>query len=588
MKITEIRHPEYLSLMSDWKKWRLTYNSGEDFIDTYLKQYTLRETFEDFQFREEITYVPAFAKVAVEEIRKAICTRANDIRRVGGSSTYRDALSGLIGGVDLQSSTMNSFIGEEVLTELLPMKRVGIYIDNYTEESLGATMASKQNKHPYLYIYKTEDILSWKYDNQMELESVLLRSTGYDLDPEFHLPTSITHKYRYIVKHEDYVQISEYNANGLNIGNWLINLPEIPFIIIELNKSLMEDIANYQIAMLNVASSDVNFLVKANFPFYTEQYDPKSRSTNLRSASTMNVPTTNNQPVALLNEMAIDGSMVEAAIAKDPEVKVGISQGRSYPLGTERPGFIAPPSDPIKISMEKQEAMKKEIRQLVNLSLGGVVAKMASAESKESDKEGMIYGIASIAQVLERLERRIAYFWHIYESSKNDVIINYPRQYNIQSEEERSKEAKSKKEVMVLVPSISFKKAMAKEIAQLMLGHKVSPDIMDTILSEIEEATIMNTDPEFIIKAHVEGLVSDATASETIGFPKGDVVQAGEDHAARLARIQIAQTPVESKSTQVQGVNQDTKSAQDMKKLNQDGNFNTKNTNKNKTRGDGK
>ncbi len=576
--IINIRHPEYVALVEAWSKWRLTYTGGDEFIDAYLKQYTTRETFEDFTFRKNITYLPAFAKAAIEEIRKAINTRANDIRRVGGSTSYKDAICGLSGGVDLQSTSMNSFVGESILSELLPMKRVGVYIDNYDETRISRTKVVGEKQHPYLYLYKTEDILSWKYDNMMELESVLLRNTSFALDKEFGLPTETEFTYKLIRKSETGITADEYDEAGKWISHWNLAIKEIPFIIIELNKSLLEDVANYQIAMLNVASSDINFLVKANFPFYVEQYDPRAQSTNLRRATATN----NNQPAQLTNEMSIDkdATKLEASTAKEPEVSVGVSQGRRYPLGAEAPSFINPSAEPLQVSMEKQEAMKKEIRQLVSLSLNNIVAKMASAESKSKDDEGLIYGVASIAQVLECAERRISYFWHLYEGSSADTMITYPRQYNIQSEEDRNREAKVKRESMVGMPSNTYKKEMAKDIAQITLGHKVSPDVMDKIIGEIDSATIMNTDPKFIIEAHEAGLVGDETASVTIGFPSGEAAQAGKDHAERLARIQASQT-----SPMVQGINQGKKEAKDMKILNQDGNTNLDN-NKQKVRGE--
>jgi hypothetical protein len=38
----------------------------------------------------------------------------------------------------------------------------------------------------------------------------------------------------------------------------------------------MEDIADYQIALMNLESSDINYMLKSNFPFYVEQYDPRA------------------------------------------------------------------------------------------------------------------------------------------------------------------------------------------------------------------------------------------------------------------------------------------------------------------------
>ena len=54
------KHPEYLNSESDWVKWRLTYESGDDFITEYLKKFSSRESDTEFTDRKNITYVPAF------------------------------------------------------------------------------------------------------------------------------------------------------------------------------------------------------------------------------------------------------------------------------------------------------------------------------------------------------------------------------------------------------------------------------------------------------------------------------------------------------------------------------------------------
>ena len=62
----------------------------------------------------------------------------------------------------------------------------------------------------------------------------------------------------------------------------LIDIPEIPFVLMELDTSLMTDIADYQISLLNLASSDVNYALKSNFPFYVAQFNPVAELPTLR------------------------------------------------------------------------------------------------------------------------------------------------------------------------------------------------------------------------------------------------------------------------------------------------------------------
>lgn len=584
--VSTIRHPEYRTMTNKWFKWRLTYEGGDDFIDQYLKYYSTRETYNDFSVRKSITYLPAFAKAAIEDIRKAIYSRANNIRRLEGSDNYKKAIAGYLGGVDYTGSSMNGFIGESVLTELLPMAKVGIYVDMHND--LGATMASTKDKHPYVYVYKAEDILSWCYDNDNELEAVLLRRHTYEVDKVTGLPTESEICYRYIRKTDTGILIEDYDEEAMvPFASWNLDLKVIPFIILETNVSLMAEIANYQIALLNMASSDINYVTKSNFPFYTEQYDPKSELADyIRSAKMASTAEMSN--VTATSVVPTEGTASDAAQAKPKEVVIGASQGRKYGMGLERPGFIHPSPEPLRASMEKQSAMKGDIRELVSLSLSNMRVRMASAESKEADQEGLVTGLACIGVILEKAERKISEFWHMYENKTNTVVVSYPREYALISETERSKQAMEKGKVMILVPSKTFQKEMAKDIAQSSMGHKTDPTTMDTILTEIDEAQVMNTDPESIRKDAEAGLVSNETASVTIGYPEGEAEKAAIDHAERLARIQEAQKPKDGTPTEggQKAVLQmeDKSMAKDMKENSQEGDYNEK-SNKNKTRG---
>ena len=449
---------------------------------------------------------------------------------------------------------------------------------------LGATMASVKDKHPYFYTYRAEDILSWTYGSDNKLSAVLLRRHVYEVDDVTELPDEMTVSYRYIRKTVEGVLIEDYEDNtAIPYAHWVLPISEIPFIIIETNISLMAEIANYQIALLNMASSDINYVTKSNFPFYTEQYDPKSELAEYlrtaRMASTADTSTVSGNGAA-----PSEGQASDAEVAKAREVVIGAAQGRRYGINLDRPEFIHPSPEPLKASMEKQEAMKKDIRQLVSLSLANLRPKMESAESKEMDQEGLISGLAYLAVILEKAEREAADMWHIYENVKNDVIISYPREFALMSETERSKQVQEKAKAMHLVPSKTSQKEIAKDIALIMLGHKTDPTTMDKILKEIDDATIMNIDPEFIIKAAEAALVSAETASVTIGFPSGEAEKAKTEKAEALAQIAASQTKGQGP---VQGVTQSKQQAKDMKKMSQDGMRNNPMNNKDKTRGEG-
>ena len=520
----EIRHPEYNA--DDWVKWRLTYKGGTDFIDAYLKELNTSENLTDFVNRKAISYCPAFAKGAVNEIKNAIFQRTNDISRECDSPSYMNAILGKDGGVNLCGNTMNSFIGRELLPDLLTISKVGVYVDmpSIDESSRRADVI-----RPYLYKYKAEDILSWSidYSNEIyEFDSLLLRDTIDVLKDG--LPSDTKIIYRYLWKSDGIVYCKFMDEEELPIDKngkhsdiiYTIDLPMIPFAVAELTSSLLVDISDYQIAHLNLASSDISYAFRSNFPFYVEQVDYR----------------TNNNWLKEQDE--------NIATAANKEISVGVMDGRQYSIGTEKPGFIHPSAEPLNASMAKQEIMKQEIKQLLQLAITSIEPKMASAESKNLDQQGLEAGLSYIGLELESIENKIAKIWCLYTGSQTDPTIKYPKKYSLQSDADKRQEVKELKELLHSTPSRLYKIEITKRIAKVILGDKVSNDRLDQILVEIEQAKVLDVDPNVIVTDVERGLVDLNLASEARGYPKGSADKAKEDHAERIKRIQAAQIKV--------------------------------------------
>lgn len=533
--IADVKHPYYTEKYLDWVKWRSVYDGGQVFINRYLQQFSTRETNAAFSRRRSLTYNPAFAKEAVEEIKNSIFQRLADISRKGGSESYDRAIMGLQGGVDLKGSSMAGFIGARALPELLTMSRVGIYVD--MPEISGVTVAETVNKRPYIYLYKTEDIRSWTYDDEAngnEFSNILLRDYYLEYDDETGLPSEQVCRYRRMWLADGKVHIQYYSENGAKVTKSgdkdngdteiVLDIDRIPFVIAEISDSLLCEVSNYQIALLNLASSDIAYILTSNFPFYTEQYDPRVSSEFLRRPG-----------------QQTGGESADANQAKPEEVKVGTTTGRRYPRDMERPGFIHPSSEPLKASMEKQEQMKAEIRLLVNLAVSNLQPKSASAESKQVDNEGLESGLSYIGLELQNVERKIAEFWDMYEH-KGAATVNYPQTYEIKTDADRQTQAESLSGLLVTVPSRTYQKAICKRIAELTIGRTITVEEFDQIMEEIESSKGPTADPDIILKNVEAGILDLDTASELCGYPKGTAEKAAKDHAERLARIAESQS----------------------------------------------
>ena len=251
----------------------------------------------DFMFRRRITPIPNFVKAAVNEIRNSIFQRMRDIVRKGGSAAYQDAVSGLDGGVDHRGCTMNSFLGLKVLTELLVMGKTGVFVDN--QANVGPTLTDSVGITPYLYCYPLEDILSYtcnKPSQPSEFQAVLLRDIVQQYDFPSGLPINEVVRYRrlWIDKGSGKVRLQFYTSNGVTIdpdGNPSdkpieLNLTRIPFVLLDIGDSLVKDVCDHQIALLNLGSSDVSYALKSNFPFIVKQEDTRAAGRTSSSTTT--------------------------------------------------------------------------------------------------------------------------------------------------------------------------------------------------------------------------------------------------------------------------------------------------------------
>lgn len=541
MPIIDSRHPAFLARISDFEKWRFTYLGGDDFRNRYLERFSTRETQLEFESRRKMTPIPGFAKAAINDIRNSIFQRMRDIVRTGGSQDYQRAIAGDDMGVDRRGSTMNAFLGMRILTELLVMGRVGVFVDNTIVN--GPTLAEAGDSRPYLYAYQTEDILSWtcaKPEDPSEFQALLLRDSCLNYDPKTLLPLQTYSRYRmlWIDQATGLVNLQFYNVGGMPVdrdgnpstGPTVLELKRIPFVLLDIGDSLIKDVCQHQIALLNLVSSDVNYALKSNFPIIAIQRDMRAVGGHLKVASNP------------------DGTATSGGQgAADTDLKVGVTQGIAYDLRTDRPDFINPSPDPLKASMGLQVKLEEDIRKLVNLAVVSLASR-ASAESKSMDNQGLEAGLSFIGLVLESAERRIAEFWSAYEernpTKRVVATIKYPDRYSLKTDLDRITEATKLADLMYAVPGRTIKREISKSIVQALFGGKVDVDTLTTIATEVDGADFTTSDPKTIISASEAGLVGDKTASIALGFSDTEYKQAQQDHLDRAVRLLQAQAKV--------------------------------------------
>lgn len=556
--LTALRHPEYLEDEMYWYEWRECYNGGPRFVRRNLKKFSTRETEQDFQDRKFYTPIPSYAKSAVNDIRNAIFQRLRDVQRRGGTPSYMRASAGEIGGVDNKGSSMQSFLGIDVLTELLVMGRVGVYVDMPRLSGM-RTVADEGDARPYCYMYRVEDILSWsvaKPEDPGDYNAILVRDVGIDYNQGFasgiYLPSGGYTRYRFmwVDPRDGMVKMKLYDEkdNQIDLRGQIIRdrdgvisdgqddfgiipleLDRIPFHMLNIGGSLLKDVYKHQVALLNLGSSDVAYALKANFPFYTEQKDMRAVGTHLKKT------------------IDDDGTSTTSDNSKPgDEARPGVTHGRTYDLKAERPAFIHPSPEPLMASIKLQEKLEDDIRKLVNLAVQNKMGQRAiSAEAMKLSDQGLEAGLSFIGLVLESAERAVATHWAAYESkdpSRRQVAtIKYPDRYSLKNDEDRIKEAKELAELMYTVPGREVKKELAKNIVSVLLSGKVNTETIDKIFKQIDDAGYATSDPEIIIRSVEAGLCGEETGSLAIGFAPGEHEKARQDHIDRTKAIAMAQ-----------------------------------------------
>lgn len=533
--IKDLTHPRYNQSIDRWEKYRFTLESSREFIIQFLERFSDREEDSDFKRRRKLSYVPAYARSNLLEVTNSIHQRLIDVSRIGGSKVYQDAVKGLDGGVDLASNSMNSFLGQQVLQELTGMGKVGIYVD--MPPIFGETQADQLGLRPYMYLYQAEDILNWKFTNEdgkpSQLSMILLRDHFFNEHKTLLLPHEENERFRLLFIENGQVFVQFFDADGLMIPPERmpearepipLGIDRIPFVILELSDSLLADVCDIQIALMNMASADVSYALKSNYPFYVEQFDPVSHPEHLKRPHNPD-------------------NTGEAAqqTAGRKEITTGASSGRGVPKGLEFPRFIHPSAEPLIASMKKQEELKKDIRNLMNLSLSRMSATRSSAESQDRDDRALEAGLSAIGLELEVGEREVTNIWTQYEGGDTPATVNYPENWDIRTDEDRRKEASELHASAIQIPSPTYKKSVSKHTVELVMGHRVSAEDLQKMKDEIDQAAFTVIDPAIIEKDVEQGILSAEDAAEAKNYPKGTVVKAQAEHAERLARIKEAQ-----------------------------------------------
>lgn len=514
-------------MAESWDEWRLIYKGGKDFQNAFTYQRP-REKDVDYKIRISISPIPTHAKAAINNVKNTLFSRIGlDAQRLNGPKSYQEAILGQNGGVDREHNSMNSFLNTKILPDLLSIGKIGVYID-----------AARTQPGPYLYTIRAEDIRNWQMspDNPGEFIKLLYRNNEFTTDEFYGLPDETFETFILLQKVENGIMRITFDTDGEILNEIILDLPKIPFVLFELTESLLTDVSSYQISLLNLASSDLTYAYLSNIPLYIEQVSNDDIWNFAESE-------TDDEKVVRPRDPVLEGHGISRADIDDATRRdtIGATRGRTYPQGLDPPAFINPSPDPLKISMEKEQELKDDIRALINLSLSNIKPRAASAESKVADDRSLESGLSAIGLELESGENAILEIWAIYEEEPLKGKVTYPTNYELKDDKTRRENASDILTLKEKIPSQTARIELTITAARELFGSTLPQKQMEKLISELKSvggcpsgAKEIETDLEL-------GLVTAATASVLRGYEEGEAKKAQLEKAKRQAAAQEAQ-----------------------------------------------
>lgn len=532
------KHPYYLAKIGTWEKARKAVSNDSSYVNKYLKQYSHRETLQEFNYRKQVTPNPSVTRISLNKLCKSVRAHLHDVSRKVENEKLAQALRGERAGVDGLGSNANTFIGGKPLRELLITGRVGIFC---ARDLAPQTVSDEENlADPYLTVVPAEDILNWStvpgYPQQYQ--NLVIRSQRAKIDPE-----GLVEDYEEVVTRYDLVEATPGNnvtirvriyesGSDIAVSDKSVDYPQIPFTMIDIEESPVVQALNNHDALLQLTSSDHFFLNQANFPLFTEQFDLNTE-----------MQLEQKRRLSQRAEMStVDEGDAPRGKTKDTtyEADFGVMKGRRYPKGTDRPDWVAPPTAHLDASYTKQDRLEERIKEIFDIDNLELKDTRATAESKREDKETLSGAIQTLFGLFERSERISYAHYQLFFGTYLLPQITFPADINLKSVAETLKNATERLKVRDDVNSIGMKRALTKQVAQDLFSDSSDAE-MEAIFAEIEASDFL-VSSDYLIKLSKERRVNTEYILKQLALPASLADKFKADRLEELSEMVAAQT----------------------------------------------
>lgn len=171
-----------------------------------------------------------------------------------------------------------------------------------------------------------------------------------------------------------------------------------------------------------------------------------------------------------------------AEAEKLKDMTIGAENGLTYnPAGGGKPGFIAPPPDPVELYEKKIDATKDDMYSIANLEfVGGVQQSGVATAFHFQQTNSSLTGMAEMGEMGENQIADLVYAWQNREFAGN---IAYANDFNLT---DLAAAISNAMDAVNLGMGAEFDKALKKRLAKQMLGNDIAPSTMMAIDKEID------------------------------------------------------------------------------------------------------
>jgi len=264
-KIIDTTHAEYEDKLATWERYRLAYLANDEYYNTTINAFSSKEGSTQLAERKRQAYNALPVKNYISALQNHTWRKRFDYEYEANNQLVDDILQR---NADGKFNSIFHFHANDILKWLPTYDTVWIYTAQHSfQGEITLAQQREQGLNPYFVLVSPENITNWKLkeDSQTEFSQVMMK-TWEEVEDEYGFAAF---QMRYLVFREDV--IIKFDEEGEEVERYDNEIGKVPFVRLTIDESFISDIVRIAAAAVNLASGNLNFLNKSNFPILTQK-----------------------------------------------------------------------------------------------------------------------------------------------------------------------------------------------------------------------------------------------------------------------------------------------------------------------------